>query len=127
MAIGIRERASILLAGRSRATSIASESLPVSAILQNPKRILLVPGHHIEDVILIESFVSSIHARYPGSYCAIVTHERFSPLVSQIKGFGRVYTTSLDSRKRSTRELEKLIRDLSEDSFDIAFCSLLRS
>jgi ADP-heptose:LPS heptosyltransferase len=120
MTIGILERASGLLSGQSRATSIASEPLPVTQILRNPQKMLLVPGPHIEDILLLEPFVHAVKEQSPDSYLALVAPRRLVPLPEKMACFDRIFAFELDGVRGRSKDVEELGRTLRAEDFDVA-------
>jgi len=120
MATEIRERTSELITGQSRRVSLGPESLPITAILRNPQKTVLVLGSHIEDIVLIEPFVRSIKEKYQDSFLAIVVHENLSSLVDEMDLVDMVIPTILSGKQASPGELTGISRELSEGTFDVA-------
>jgi hypothetical protein len=120
MATEIRERTSELITGQSHRMSLGPESLPVTAVLRNPRKTVLVLGAHLEDVILVEPFINSMKEKYPDSFMAVVVHENLSSLVEEIDLVDRVVTTDLSGKQAKSGKLTGICRELSEGTFDVA-------
>lgn len=120
MTIGILERASGLFSGQSRATSIAGDPLPITRILRNPRRILLVPGPHIEDILLVEPFARAIKERRPDTYLALVFPPRLVPLPAGLACFDRIFPCEFDGMRANSKEAGDIGSALAAEGFDVA-------
>jgi ADP-heptose:LPS heptosyltransferase len=120
MAIEIREKTSDFFTGQSRRTSLVPESLPITAVLRDPKNILLVPGSHIEDIILTEPFISSLKDKYPECCLTVVVRESLSTLADEIDLVDTVIPTSLSDSRAGSGKVMSFSRELSSGAFDIA-------
>ncbi|MFQ6104186.1 MAG: glycosyltransferase family 9 protein [Candidatus Glassbacteria bacterium] len=120
MAIGIRERAAEFLTGASSGTPSELESLPITAILRNPRRVLIIPGPHIEDIILLEPFAHSTKVLYPDAYIVLLVPDRFLSLAIEMECIDKVIPLNASIHKKGSCELDRLKSELTATYFDVA-------
>jgi hypothetical protein len=81
---------------------------------------LLVPGPHIEDILLLEPYVHALKEQIPASYLALVAPERLVPLPELMACFDRIFPFEIDVVRAHSKELGDLGRSLQQEEFDIA-------
>ncbi len=72
------------------------------------------------DILLLEPFVLDTRQRYPDATLAMLTTIRLTPLVERLNVIDVILHTDTDALPNVTRQIERLGRDLSLHSFDIA-------